>query len=89
MTNYSIPTLGTVKLRIELKKQLHYTPLVPLIVLLLVRSPLSYMQIKSLFPSSVNAHFASNYPALSPLTPDTTSLKVSVNSVPSRSSYTR
>ena len=39
--------------------------LVPLIVLLLVRSTLSYMQIKSLFASSVNTHFASNYPTLS------------------------
>ena len=47
-------------------------PLVPLIVLLLVRSPPSYMQIKSLLASSVNAHFASNYPTLSPLRPDTT-----------------
>ena len=46
-------------------------PLVPLIVLLLVRSPPSYMQIKSLFVSSF-AHFASNYPTLSPLRPDTT-----------------
>ena len=39
----------TVKSRIELNKRLHYTALVPLIVFLLVRSPLSYMQIKSLF----------------------------------------
>ena len=31
------------------------------------------MQIKSLFASSVNAHFASNYPTLSPLWPGTTS----------------
>ena len=38
----------TVKSRIELNKRLHYTPLVSLIVLLLVRSTLSYMQIKSL-----------------------------------------
>ena len=45
------------KSRIELNERLHYTPLVPLIVPLLVRSPLSYMQIKSLFASSVNAHF--------------------------------
>ena len=41
---------ANVKSRIELNKWLHYTPLVPLIVLtLLVRSPLSYTQIKSLF----------------------------------------
>ena len=42
-------------------------PLVPLIVLLLVQM----MQIKSPFASSF-AHFASNYPTLSPLRPDTT-----------------
>ena len=41
-------TVTTVKSRIELNKRLHYTPLVPLIALLLVRSTLSYMQIKSL-----------------------------------------
>ena len=57
----------------EFKKPLHYTPLVLLTVFLLVRPPLSYMQIKSLFASSVNAHFASNYRTLSPLWPDTTS----------------
>ena len=39
----------TVKSRIELDKRLHYTPLVPLTVLLLVRSTLSYMQIQFLF----------------------------------------
>ena len=50
-------------------KRLHYTLLVPLIVLVLVRSTLSYMQIKSLFASNVNAHSASNY---CPLRPDTT-----------------
>ena len=58
-----------VKSRIELNKLLHYTTLVPLIVLLFVRSTLSYMQIKSLFASNVNAHSASNY---CPLRPDTT-----------------
>ena len=41
--------VANVKSRIELNKRLHYTPLVPLIVLLLVRSLLSYVQIKSLF----------------------------------------
>ena len=40
-------------------KRLHYTSLVPLIVLLLVRSTLSCMQIKSLFASNVNARSAS------------------------------
>ena len=50
-------------------------PLVPLMVLLLVRSILSYMQIKSLFASNVNAHSASNHRTLSPLRPgDTTAL---------------
>ena len=53
-------------------KRLHYTPLVPLIVLLLVRSTLSYMQIKFLFASNVNAHSASNYRTLSLLRPNTT-----------------
>ena len=62
-----------VKSRIELNKRLHYTTLVPLIVLLFVRSTLSYMQIKSLFASNVNAHSASNHRTLSPLRPDTTS----------------
>ena len=56
-----------------LNKRLHHTPLVPLIVLLLVCSALSYIQIKSLFASSVNAHFVYNYPTLSPLRPNTTS----------------
>ena len=60
------------KSRIKLNKRLHCTPLVSLIVLLLVRSTLSYMQIKSLFASNVNAHSASNYRTLSPLRPDTT-----------------
>ena len=41
--------LAVVKSRIELNKRLHYTPLVPLTVLLLVRSTLSYIQIKFLF----------------------------------------
>ena len=41
-------------------------------VLLLVRSTLSCMQIKSFFASNVNAHSASNYRTLSPLRPDTT-----------------
>ena len=84
-----------VKSRIELNKRLHYTTLVPLIVLLFVRSTLSYMQIKSLFASNVNAHSASNYRTLSPLRPDTKSppfflvwLKVPVNSVPGRCSCT-
>ena len=45
--------LYTVKSGIRHNKRLHYTALVPLIVLLLVRSPLSYMQIKSHFDSSV------------------------------------
>ena len=49
--------LYTVKSGIRHNKRLHYTPLVPLIVPLLVRSPLSYhlskMQIKSHFDSSV------------------------------------
>ena len=45
--------LYTVKSEIGHNKRLHYTPLVPLIVLLLVRSPLSYMQITSHFDSSV------------------------------------
>ena len=40
-------------------KRLHYTSLVPLIVLLLVHSTLSCMQIKSLFASNVNAHSTS------------------------------
>ena len=40
-------------------KRLHYLSLVPLIVLLLVRSTLSCMQIKSLFALNVNAHSAS------------------------------
>ena len=82
-----------VKSRIELNKLLHYTTLVPLKVLLFVRSTLSYMQIKSLFASNVNAHSASNYRTLSPLRPDTTSppfflvwFKVPVNSVPGRCS---
>ena len=68
---------------------------IELIVLLFVRSTLSYMQIKSLFASNVNAHSASNYRTLSPLRPDTTSppfflvwLKVPVNSVPGRCSCT-
>ena len=84
-----------VKSRIELNKLLHYTTLVPLIVLLFVRSTLSYMQIKSLFASNVNAHSASSYRTLSPLRPDTTSppfflvwFKVPVNSVPGRCSCT-
>ena len=57
-------------------KRLHYTLSVPLIVLLLVRSTLSYMQIKSLFASNVNAHSACNYRTLSPLRPDTTDVSV-------------
>ena len=61
-----------VKSQIQVNKWLHYTPLVLLIVLLLVCSPLSYIQIKSHFASSVNAHFVSNYPTLSPLRPNTT-----------------
>ena len=56
----------------SLNKRLHYTPLVPLLVLLLVRSTLSYMQIKSLFASNDNAHSTSNYRTLSPLRRDTT-----------------
>ena len=54
--------VANVKSRVELNKLLHYTPLVPLIVLLLVPSPLSDMQIKSLFASSVYAYFVYNYP---------------------------
>ena len=65
-------TIMIMKSRIERNKRLHYTPLVSLIVLLLVCSTLSCMQIKSLFASNVNAHSASNYRTLSPLRPDTT-----------------
>ena len=43
-----LANLQSVKSRIELNKRLHYTPLVSLMVLLLLRSTLSYRQIKSL-----------------------------------------
>ena len=44
-----LPGKILVKSLMGLNKRLHQTPLVPLIVLLLVCSPLSCMQIKSLF----------------------------------------
>ena len=71
--------MKTVKSRMGLNKRLHYTPLVPLIGgFHVTSSPPCWWTVNKIkcksspFLPRVLTHFASKYPTLSPLRPDTT-----------------